>query len=426
MKKIKILLALYASIQSSACTAQAVRKSLNIGNYIPEVVTQDVLNYSSPQLRLSALKGKLIILDFWGVHCSACIREMPEMQAFQEKFKDQIQVLLVTTDSKADIQKLSKTSKSFAKIKLPIVYNDHVLSELFPSTAYGLHVWIGKNGAVRYRTTGGSYTEADITDFLQGKVPALIGRDDSTKFNRYVPIWQEGGGRQMKHIQYYSYITDAITDYAGGAGALITDSITNQPVGVRFINSLILNLYVSAYQEWGKNICDSIFYDIKDSAQYFYPEDGDVYKWLLQNRVSYELLVPSTKSTELFAIMRQDLERYFDLKGQIDTVSQPYYLLSCDTSLYYQRLKSITDFNQSSLTHTVTSFHEFIDTVKKYKNADIIVDSAIKFPEKIQLPTFSSEQDLLQFLNSAGFKLTKECRKIKLLTIKECLQPNKM
>lgn len=418
MKMVITTLVFFAGLHNLACKAQSFKTSLKIGNRVPEVITQHVLNYPSAQLKLSDFKGKLVILDFWGVSCSNCIKEMPEMQAFQEKFKDKIQVLLVTTDLKTQIQHLKKNSAFFAQIKLPIIYADQRLTQLFPWTAYGLHVWIDKDRILRYRTNSGAYSEADIADFLNGNLPSLTPRNDTTKFNRYVPIWQEGGGRQVKHIQYYSYITNALSDYAGGDGALIIDSITEKPIGVKFINSTVLNLYVYAFQEWGKNICDSIVYEIKDSAKYFCPDHGDINRWLLENEVSYELQIPLLKSSQLFSFMRQDLERYFDLRGEIDSISKPCLILSCDSAVNRQLQKQLSNYTDS-LNSSSTSLQDFLETIKKFENMDVKVNPSFHYPENMHLPSFSSKEILLSFLNDKRFKLTEQFQTLKLLRIKE-------
>jgi len=56
-------------------------------------------------LSLDELKGKVVLLDFWGTWCVPCLKAMPDIQAIHEKFKDQpVEVIGVSveTESKAD------------------------------------------------------------------------------------------------------------------------------------------------------------------------------------------------------------------------------------------------------------------------------------------------------------------------------------
>jgi hypothetical protein len=35
-----------------------------------------------------SLKGKVAVINFWGVWCSPCVREAPQVQQFAEEFRD--------------------------------------------------------------------------------------------------------------------------------------------------------------------------------------------------------------------------------------------------------------------------------------------------------------------------------------------------
>ena len=41
------------------------------------------------QHRLSELKGKVMVINFWATSCSSCVKEMPQIVATHEKFKSQ-------------------------------------------------------------------------------------------------------------------------------------------------------------------------------------------------------------------------------------------------------------------------------------------------------------------------------------------------
>ncbi len=41
------------------------------------------------QHRMADLKGKVTLVNFWATSCSTCVKEMPELVATHQKFKDQ-------------------------------------------------------------------------------------------------------------------------------------------------------------------------------------------------------------------------------------------------------------------------------------------------------------------------------------------------
>ncbi|RZJ80875.1 MAG: redoxin domain-containing protein [Chryseobacterium sp.] len=132
---------------------KAEERPLVIGDRVPDLVFQNVINYSAPMLRFSDFKGKAILLDFWATWCGSCIAHLSEVMDLQKEFGEGLQVITVNgsmRDSKevveAFVSKQVGTDRAFLT---PVIYQDTILRDLFPRRIIPHYVWIGLDGRVK-------------------------------------------------------------------------------------------------------------------------------------------------------------------------------------------------------------------------------------------------------------------------------------
>jgi len=145
---------------------------LSIGEKVPELVFKKIFNGTKQPISLSSLKGKGVILDFWGTWCSACIKRFPHMKDIQDRYGDHIQVILVG-DSERDtevkiVQFLDKRVADNQEIILPVAFRDTLTKKLFPHVMYPHYVWIGADRRVKAITRAEQVTDENVERFIAG------------------------------------------------------------------------------------------------------------------------------------------------------------------------------------------------------------------------------------------------------------------
>ena len=60
------------------------------GDMAPEI---ELPNLQGSTTKLSSLRGKYVVIDFWGSWCIWCIRGIPNMKTYYAKYKDKMEIL---------------------------------------------------------------------------------------------------------------------------------------------------------------------------------------------------------------------------------------------------------------------------------------------------------------------------------------------
>lgn len=107
------------------------------------------------KISLSSLKGKVVLLDFWGTWCVPCIRTMPEIQAIYDHFKGKDVAVIgvsVETESKADPVGFMKR-KGYT---YPIVLDGRTITTPYKVAEFPTVYLIDKNGKIIHSEHGGN------------------------------------------------------------------------------------------------------------------------------------------------------------------------------------------------------------------------------------------------------------------------------
>ncbi|EEM82707.1 AhpC/TSA [Bacillus thuringiensis serovar huazhongensis BGSC 4BD1] len=68
------------------------RNGIEIGKSAPDF---ELTKLDGTNVKLSDLKGKKVILNFWATWCGPCQQEMPDMEAFYKEHKENVEILAI-------------------------------------------------------------------------------------------------------------------------------------------------------------------------------------------------------------------------------------------------------------------------------------------------------------------------------------------
>jgi thiol-disulfide isomerase/thioredoxin len=138
----------------------AEQEAANVVGREIDLVLKDL---SGTEQRLSALKGRVVILNFWATYCIPCRKEMPDLAAIQNEYAALgVQVIGASTDEAEDRAKVLQFVRE-TKVNFPIWMGatpaDMIkfgLGAALPGT-----VIIGKDGRVA-KVISGVVNQADL------------------------------------------------------------------------------------------------------------------------------------------------------------------------------------------------------------------------------------------------------------------------
>ena len=141
--------------------AQTAYKS---GDIVSNLPIAKILNYTSTSASLEKIKSDITIIDFFGTWCAPCIKALPELDAYKNKFKDDISVLLVSTEAETKLTKFISSRQPFA---FPLVVDeDNLFTNAFNPPSYPYTVVLDKNFKILSITNASDLTEAGLAKFI--------------------------------------------------------------------------------------------------------------------------------------------------------------------------------------------------------------------------------------------------------------------
>ena len=144
--------------------------------------------HNADPFTLASLKGKVVLVDFWTYSCINCIRTLPYIQGYWDKFKDTDKFVLIGVHAPEFVFEKSEKNVADAierhKLTYPVAQdNDFKTWRAFANRYWPAKYLIDAEGYIRYTHFGeGDYEETDMAiAILLEEIGVTVKETDETK-----------------------------------------------------------------------------------------------------------------------------------------------------------------------------------------------------------------------------------------------------
>lgn len=124
-----------------AKTAEAI----TIGN---EAMDFQALDINGNPLSLSSMRGKYVLLDFWGSWCGACIKSFAHLKEFYEQHRDHLEILGIACHDTAEKWKAAVKRHELPWLHVLDDEKSNDISVLYGIQAFPTYVLIAPDGKI--------------------------------------------------------------------------------------------------------------------------------------------------------------------------------------------------------------------------------------------------------------------------------------
>jgi len=401
---------------------------LTIGDTVPDITIGHILNYKSPSAKLSDFKGKLIILDFWSVHCGGCVEFLPHMDSLQSYFGGALQVITVNTVATTDNEDKVKSFIQKYRVRtgfplnFPFIILDTLLDRFFPHRVIPHYVLIDSNLIVRAITGPNELTINNIQAIIKGENREMHREEDLIGFNPDIPLFVKGnlGENESEPFIGRSILTGWREGDFPWIGQRRNDrnEITGFYMFDRSLSELLTNAYSNSGMSFAKN---RLVVNLDTTVNIDPLPNESSFRYLY----CYDLTIPPSSFENLQKYLREDIEKYFHILVTKEIRSSKCLVIRETENLsksFSQSAQKIEDFENKTLHKFLRAYTipQVISVLNSYSPLPIIDESKSAHLIDLDLPfDLSDTKALTMTLRKAGFEVREEERDLEMTVISQ-------
>ena len=137
-------------------------------NYAPDF---SFTTSEGEHIALEDLRGKVVVLDFWGTWCPPCVESVPELRSLHKRYSKEPSFMLIGVSSDSDEDAWREFTTKNKMIWPQYRDRDRSVQRAFGVRAFPTYIVIDHEGIVRFQSVGTSWVQsANLDDAIRKHV----------------------------------------------------------------------------------------------------------------------------------------------------------------------------------------------------------------------------------------------------------------
>jgi thiol-disulfide isomerase/thioredoxin len=168
----------FVKLAANAFNAEGARKMIENPRRAREPFAPDfsITTTAGKHLSLDELKGKVVLLDFWGTWCGPCVESVPTLRELNKRYAKESAFVMISVSSDGNEEKWKDFIGKEKMIWPQYLDRDRNVIRAFRVSAYPTYVLLDAEGVIRFRVTGNNPVKEAALEDAVNKQLKLVAR----------------------------------------------------------------------------------------------------------------------------------------------------------------------------------------------------------------------------------------------------------